>query len=115
MKSIDEILHYIEMRYSEFLDIPKSYFDNPQAMETALIELELLYEFIVDENWRPPCAWDFGYFRFLEDEGYGVARFTIREKQDSQTFDRMADFWRKYLVSKRRKKLSPDSGDTTRH
>jgi hypothetical protein len=105
MKTTHEILKYIDMRYNEFLDIPKSYFLSPQAMEITLVELELLYEFIVDDSWSPPRCLDFGYFQFLEDEGYGVAQFTTRKPQDSQTFEKMANFWRKYLNSNRRKRI----------
>jgi hypothetical protein len=105
MKNADDILRYIESRYVLVLEKPESYFESPPEMESTFFELELLYEFIVDDSWTfPACMARFGYTQFLLDRGYGAATFTTRNADNPNLFSALTDFWREYLASDRRKK-----------
>jgi hypothetical protein len=99
MKNADDIVRYIENFYSLSLERPESSFGSPSQMEAVLWELEMLYEFIVDDEWESPGVSGFGYTSFLVERGYGVGRFTDVERRDPDEFVRMAAFWRDYLAS----------------
>jgi hypothetical protein len=99
MKNADDIVRYIENFYSFGLERPESCFGSPSQMEAVLWELEMLYEFIVDDEWESPGVSGFGYTRFLVERGYGVGRFTDVERRDPDEFVRMGAFWRDYLAS----------------
>src|SRR5688572_7989113 len=103
MKSTAQILEYIQSQYALFLENPTAYFETPHSMEAALIELEMLYYFIVDPDWSfPPTR--FGYRDFLRHEGFGVGRFIGDDAVDKSDFTALAEFWRRYLSSEFRKR-----------
>jgi len=112
MRSADQIVQYIEHFYSLAVERPESYFWSPVAMEAVLSELEVLYEFIVDDKRTFPLRFlNFGYNEFLMQEGYGASSFTHNRGEEPASFSAMAAFWRKYLESDMRKR----PGGTQRH
>ena len=112
MKSVDDILRYIGLVYKSVLARPQSYFRTFEAMESELLALETLYEFIVNDSNKYPARPE-RYAEFLLNKGYGTLGFSYGKVDDceptkqpllgptSSEIDQMkkfADLWHEYLL-----------------
>jgi hypothetical protein len=123
MKSIAEVLQYIDEFFKESCERPKFYFPDAKGIENVLLHLESMYDFILDDGRS------LRYADFLEQQGYGALGFVagrLIESEDGYEcsleppdpneteFDRMqrlGAFWQQYLQSKFRRK--PPEADTS--
>jgi len=110
MKSVSQILEYIDGFYRRSAERPEFYFKDAQSMESELEAFESLYEFIVDDS-REPSGPSRGFSEFLFQNGYGTLGFCqgrvdegIRpslapSSEEKDKMRRLADFWIAYLGS----------------
>src|SRR5262249_12974600 len=105
MKSVEEVIQYIDSFVMHALERPHMYASSPQALEEKLAILDQLREFILEvgEQYGP-----LSYAAFLSQKGYGVRMFTTKHlvgrvlsSEEKNLFKELSDFWMEYLVSRK--------------
>jgi hypothetical protein len=105
MRSVPEILCYIESFVTSALERPPMFASSPLALEEKLDLLDKIRNFILCDD---PANSSFRdqYSQFLCSEGFGVSQFTSQfypdrtlTAHDEVAFRELAEFWRKYLAS----------------
>jgi hypothetical protein len=110
MKSTEEILQYIEEFYANATERPQSYFGGLLCMESELMTLEYLRDFILEKERTYPQFLgeeDYGSFGFCggkyeEDKPYDMTYYLQPSDQEITKMKELGEFWRKYLKSEQR-------------
>lgn len=104
MVTSDDVIQYIDCRIGYILDRPQMYAPSPESLETLLMELEDLREFILtglNYSERPLSK----YNEYLRQRGFESRTFTSNsssmppDEDERFRFREFCSFWQEYLDS----------------
>ncbi len=109
MKTIHDVLKYIDDEYANCLERPCLFALNAHELEQVLGTFEAIRDFILSDA-SSTDADHFGYMTFLrETKDVGSLCYVLMRRQrdgvsdENTLFDEMACVWREYLSSKYRR------------